>query len=224
MKYNLTNLWIIIGFFSLLLSCKQRAQQPSTTLPELPTDLKENEDPPLIFVVKSGSSVEYFVENRAQVFGESPINKPVVISVYAWKYFPFSDIQFQYPSSFTFEPSFGENEKIWVLSGNDMKYIIVQPKETITIGDWMDEMVSNFGEENCQSENVTTDLNGHHLSGIELKVNINGTQMNEIGYEVLHKNGNISLLIVQDALQDNGEHSEEFDSAMKKLNESFEID
>ncbi|MFC7772394.1 hypothetical protein [Flavobacterium sp. GCM10027622] len=211
---------IIIAFTQT--SCDQK-RESKISFKDFEVNLAKDEEPPLIFELKSENGTEYFIENQSKKWKGLDKGTQTTISVYDWKMFPHNNIQFEYPRTYTFEADLSTTNDIWTLSGNDFKIMIIRPLVELDVKEYVNEMISQFGKANCSTKKITKKINTYRLDGMKLSATLSGIPIEIDVFEIIDKSGNKSLLVFQDALTDNNENSNESRSTMKRIEQTLQI-
>lgn len=213
---------IMLLLFIVSTSCEKKSES-NTTIKNFKISLSKDEEPPLIFELKSRNNIQYFVENKQKKWNELNKDSEVTISVYKWKLFPHNNIEFEYPRNFSFEAELSVTEDIWTLSGNNFTIIVIRPIVFIDIESYVNDMITQFGSQNCSTKRVTKKINNSKLNGIKVSVVIAGVNIEIDVFEIIDKRGKKSLIVFQDTLSDSKENSEESQTAFERINQTFKI-
>lgn len=215
---------IIISFIILFsqTSCENK-NESRINFKDFEISLSKDEEPPLIFELKSENVTQYFVENKPKRWNGLSKESETKISVYDWKLFPHSNLEFEYPRTYSFEADFSITNRIWTLSGNDFVVMIIRPIFEIDIKEYVDEMINQFGKSNCSTNKIIKKINTSKLNGIKLSVTLAGIDLEIDILEVIDKSGKKSLLVFQDTLSDTKENSKESKSTMERIRQTFKI-
>lgn len=214
----------IIAFFFIFfqISCSKK-KESKINFKDFEINLSKDEEPPLILEVKSKNDIQYFVENQSKKWQGIAKDSETIISVYDWKLFPHNNIAFEYPRTYSFEADLTTTSNIWTLSGNDFKIMIISLKKSISVKEYVDGMVSQFGLSNCSTKKITKQINSYDLDGMSLLVSLTGVNLEMEIFEVVDTNGKSSLLVFQDSLTDEKDNSKESKKTMRKIDQTFKV-
>lgn len=204
------------------ISCSKK-KESKINFKDFEINLSKDEEPPLILEVKSKNKTQYFVENQSKKWQGIAKESETTISVYDWKLFPHNNLSFEYPRTYTFEADLAITSDIWTLSGNDFKIMIISPKNSIPVKEYVDGMVSQFGPSNCSTKKVTKQVNSYSLNGMSLFISLTGVNLEMEIFEVVDTNGKSSLLVFQDSLTDEKENSRESKKTMRRIDQTFKV-
>lgn len=203
-------------------SCEQK-KDSKVNFKNFDINLSKDEEPPLIFKVKSEKGTEYFVENEPKKWKGLAKESETTIEVYDWKLFPHNNLEFEYPRTYSFEADLSITNDIWTLSGNDFKIMVIRPIIDMDLKKYVDEMISQFGRSNCSTKSITKQINKSKLNGIKLSVTITGIDLELDVLEVIDKSGKKSFLVFQDTVSNTKENSSESKKTMERISQTFKI-
>ncbi|WP_179020463.1 hypothetical protein [Winogradskyella forsetii] len=211
---------LIVVFF--LTSCENN-KESKINFKDFEINLSKNEEPPLIFELKSEGEIQYFVENQPKKWKGLDKESETTIGVYEWKLFPHNNLEFEYPRTYSFEADLSITNDIWTLSGNDFKIMVIRPMVEMDVEEYVDEMISQFGQSNCSTTEISNQLNTSKLNGIKLSVNLAGIDLELDVLEVIDKSGKKSFLVFQDSLNDARQNSKESKTTLARIKQTFKI-
>ncbi|PQJ78396.1 hypothetical protein [Polaribacter porphyrae] len=211
----------LILVLTTYLSCKKK--ETKIDFKNFEISLSKNEEPPLIFELKCEDETQYFVENQPKKWDRLAKNSETTISVYEWKLFPHNNILFEYPRTYSFEAELSITEDIWTLSGNNFVIMVIRPIIEMDVHSYVNDLIVQFGSENCITKDITKKLNNIELKGIKLSVVIAGIDMELDILQVIDSKGKKSLIVFQDSLTDTKEKSIESKNTLERINQTFKI-
>lgn len=221
MKKTTTILTVLFISF-IYLSCEGK-KESKLNLNDFEISLSEEEEPPLILELITERDTQYFIENEPANWEGLTKGSKLKIGVYDWKLFPHSNIEFEYPRTYTYEADLSITNDIWTLSGNDFKIMVVRSIVDMDAKGYVDDLVSQFGPENCSTKKINKKLNQSTLSGIRLSVSITGTDIELDVLEIKDSSKKTGLIIFQDVLTDANENSQDSHNTLKRIEQSFKI-
>jgi hypothetical protein len=184
----------------------------------------ESKEPPSTFVVTVGQESVVIKEGETAQLDGQFTNPSVSVTPQAYRVFPYAGIKFKYPRSFTFEADLSDpNSKSWTLSGNDLKIMIFVLNSRLTTADFANNMMEQFGGENCQvvDANASLAMGKQTLSGTTIHVSVATFKMAMDIYLVPSRGPATKLLVIQDSLDDAGNRSKEGKQTLEELSSSF---
>lgn len=148
-------------------------------------------------------------------------NPTVRILVDPHREFSHGGLKFQYPRAYTFQA----NTKVahfhsWTMSGNHFKIMYFQLAGDLTVEEYSDRMVKQFGSENCKLTPTTIELLGEKRAGIRLDVKVVHSDLTMDMYR-FPSAGETQLLVFQDVPDESGKPSIEAQAALPVFQKSF---
>lgn len=185
----------------------------------------ESKEPPVKYVLKMGDQEIAIQEGKAVQLKGTFTDPEITLTAEPHRVFPYQGISFKYPRAFTFEADLGdETYKNWTLSGNDFKIMYFVMEDPLTPEAFSDNLVSEFGEENCTVEKASPlPFGSKKLSGITLHASIVGNPIVMDIYAIPHSDRRTRLLVLQDNIDDVGERSAEGRSTLRLIEESSQL-
>lgn len=181
----------------------------------------ESQEPPLKFTLDINGQKRALVLDKPLKLAGDYKNPQVVLRASPNRLFTYGDITFQYPCSFTWEAELdGENEKKWILSGNDFKIMYFILPGTFSVGSYSQALANRFGGSSTRISDTERMLGGQRLKGKLLFVKLAGTALTMEVYSLSAKAGS-RMLVFQDSPPDNRATSKEGEGALAILSNSF---
>ncbi len=216
MKEKLKN--IVLAFFLVSLIAgigfAQEAKESSTDL---------SKEPEAIFVLDiNGQKVKLKQDEVTEVKGEFK-NPKVTLSIEPFKEFTYGGIYVKYPQHFGFEADVAdENVKMWNLSGNSgilmiQKYSLEMDHKTMA-----ELLVPRYGEDNARLDDCNMKFMGKMVAGTRVIATFGGTAISQEVYSFKLANGS-ALLIIQDGIDEKGNHTKEGLALKKIISDSFKL-
>lgn len=175
--------------------------------------------------------VQYTLEINGQEHGVL-LNKPLEISgVYEnpkvllkaepTRHFSYGGIAFQYPASFSWEAEIeAQNQKTWVLSGNDFKIMYFVLPQAISVDSYIQAIAKQFGAADTRISDAERTIGGNTNAGKLLFVKVAGAALKFEVYALPAELGS-KLLVFQDSPPDDKVNSEESKTTLALFLSSF---
>jgi len=177
-----------------------------------------------IFEVKVNSKA-YILEEGKELDIDGEFKNPrISIKLADFKKFNAANLSFQYPSNFSFEVEKSIGYKSWTLDGNDYVIMIFDVDGQTEVKDFIDNMIPEFGEENCKTKLIESRLGEKILSGIQLYVELAGQELTIDFYKYSSSDHNSKYIAFQDALEANGASTNEALKTFKMINDSIKYE
>ncbi|MFT4695373.1 MAG: hypothetical protein ACI8RY_000529 [Urechidicola sp.] len=123
-------------------------------------------------------------------------------------------LSFNYPSNFSFEFDKEFGFKNWTLSGNDFVIMYFEIEIKSELDEFVNAMVTQFGEKNCKTKKTKKKLGNLTLKGTNILVSVFGEQLS-IDFLEINPKGNKSKFI---AFQDSLDQKKSSKEGIKTLN------
>lgn len=135
--------------------------------------------------------------------------------------FDFAAVTFDYPKHFAFEYEQDVAYKNWTLDGNNFVILYFEYAIDVKLDFFIDEIVGQFGKENCKVSDKKIQLGDLSLSGKEIVVNIMGVNLTYDMYEIESNDSKTHFISFQDTKNDDGSDSIEGIETLKLINETI---
>ncbi|MEM9547173.1 MAG: hypothetical protein AAGA77_14425 [Bacteroidota bacterium] len=166
---------------------------------------------------------KYVVEEGSDLDLDGELKNPKIsVKLLDFKKFNAGNLSFEYPGNFSFEVEEMEGYKNWTLDGNDYVIMIFDIDGESQVSDFIDNMSSQFGKENCKTKAITSKLGDKLLNGIQLYIELVGQKLSIDFYEYSHSDNNSKYIAFQDILQDDGTASTESVLTFKMISDSIQ--
>jgi hypothetical protein len=151
---------------------------------------------------------KYIITDDEEISIDGKLDNPKIsIRLLDLKKFNSEIMSFDYPNNFSFEVEKSEGYKNWAFDGNDFVIMIFDIDGATKVEDFVENMIIEFGEENCETEDVQIELGGKKLSGMKILVNLIGQSLTIDFLEINSTPNNASYLMFQDILNEDGSPS-----------------
>jgi hypothetical protein len=216
MKLNLKNITLALLLFANATNFGFAQEAKETAI-----DISK--EPEAIFVLEiNGQKVKLKQGEVTEVKGEFK-NPKVSLSIEPFKEFAYGGIYVKYPQHFGFEADVAdENVKMWNLSGNSgilmiQKYSLEMDHKTMA-----QLLVPRYGEDNARLDDCSMKFMGKMVAGTRVIATFGGTAISQEVYSFKLANGSV-LLIIQDGIDENGNHTREGLALKEIISDSFKL-
>lgn len=148
-------------------------------------------------------------------------NPNISVALAKHRTFKNNKISFNYPNHFAFEYEGSIGYKNWTFDGNNYVIMYFQVDNSNTLDDYINQIASRFGRQNCKIVPHQLKLGNRSLKGKRLKVNLMGEKLNMDFVEIANEDGEISFIAFQDSPNDDGSPSDEGVNALKMINKTI---
>lgn len=183
--------------------------------------------PPQKFVLKIDDKELTLIEGKSQRLEGQFSDPTVVVTALPYRHFTRPSVSFFYPVNFTFEADVSDPEaKTWTFSGSDVTVLFMELDGDVS----SEEFAESFLEDYPDGSGEITDtkrkikLGQHQLTGTSVKIEIADAKVVTDAFVVPGILGKTKLFVIQDLLDDSNENSQEYESTLRLLKESFEVD
>lgn len=164
----------------------------------------------------------YTVEEGSTLDIDGKLKDPKIsIKLLDIKRFNAGNISFEYPSNFSFEYEESEGYKNWTLDGNDFVIMIFDVEGKTTVKEFIDNMIIQFGEENCITKTIKSRLGEKIINGIQLAVELAGHRLTIDFYKYSTSENNSRYIAFQDTLEEDGTATNEAVTTFKMINDTI---
>ncbi|NUQ26653.1 MAG: hypothetical protein HUU34_22120 [Saprospiraceae bacterium] len=150
-------------------------------------------------------------------------NPTVSVRSAAFRQFQFESVYFEYPTHFayTYEEDFGY--RIWSLDGSDFIILMFVYDVPVVLDELVDEMVAQFGAENCTITPFERKLGEIPCIGKKIEVSLIGQSLNYEILDIPFPDDKKRILAFQDIRDETGNSSPESMLTMQQINTSFKL-
>ncbi|RED44092.1 hypothetical protein DFQ10_104285 [Winogradskyella eximia] len=159
--------------------------------------------------------------NELDIDGELK-NPKISIKLLGYKKFNAGNLSFEYPSNFSFEVEKSEAYRNWTLDGNNYVIMIFDIDGASQVKDFIDNMIIQFGKENCKTKDIQSQLGEKMLSGIQLNVELVGQKLSIEFYKYSTGENNSKYIAFQDSLEEDGSATVEGKMTFEMINTSIQ--
>lgn len=179
----------------------------------------ENEKPKSAFIVTIDGK-EYIVDEGKDL----QVNNSVIsVKLAPFRTFKTDFLSFNYPSNFSYSFESEAFYKNWSLDGSDYVVMLFEIGVRTSLDDFVDEMIGQFGRQNCTTELSSKNLGGKDLKGKRINVNIVGQKLIIDFLEIPNSQGKSRFLALQDVLDDDGSPTKESQKTLDVINRTIKF-
>jgi RNA binding exosome subunit len=184
-------------------------------------DEKKKTETKSMFEVQIDSK-KYMLEEGDELDINGEIKNPKIsVKLLEFKKFKAGNIEFEYPSNFSFEAGKSEGYKNWTLDGNNYTIMIFDIDGETQVKDFIENMIGQFGKEKCKTKEIESRLGEKKLNGIQLYVELVGQKLTIDFYQYSTSENNSKYIAFQDSLEDDGTPTIEGAMTFKMINDSI---
>jgi hypothetical protein len=187
----------------------------------------ETVEPPMKFTLEVGDS-RHVIEIGKPLSLETEEGKTVVVlRADDHRVFPYGGVRFRYPAHFSFEADLETpGAHIWSLDGTDVVLMVQRfPGRTdheVCRREVARATASQLGIRRPRTSETKRKLGGREVPGTRLDVAIGVTRLTMDFYSLVVGRATV-LIVVQDGLGDDGGQTDEWESTLEMLADSFEV-
>lgn len=194
---------------------------------EVGSERDESVEPPMLFTLEVGGSRHVIDIGKPLTLRTKEGETVVVLRVEDHRVFPYGGVRFHYPAHLAFEADLEDPAAgIWTLGGNNVVLMVQRfpgrPDHEACRREIVRATALQLGIRRPQTKETKTKLGGREIPGTHLDIAIGGTRLTMDLYS-LALGGVSVVLLLQDALGDDGEHSAEWNRTVEMLSRSFEL-
>lgn len=184
----------------------------------------QTEEPPQRYFIEQGDE-KIPVELDKPFSVEGAGRTELKLSLRPSRLFPHAGLEFEFPAGFSFEAMVDEESGNWTLEGEQCMVIVVElPDEEMEHHEMAESIATGFDEagEEAEYADVRVKLADMTLGGTELRVKLDDYVF---AYDVwsIPTEGGSRFLVLQDGLDESGEHSEEFNRLREMVQRSLRV-
>ena len=165
----------------------------------------------------------YTVEEGQEIRLEGKFDNPrMSVKLKDQRKFQGAGITFDYPNNFSFESSSDPGSDEWILDGNDHVIMIYDIAGVFEVQDFINNMIPQFGEENCKTKDIEISLGGREIYGMQLLVEVLNQQTSINMYRYHDTEDSSRFIIFQDSLNEDGSPTQEGKKAFEMIDASLQ--
>jgi len=183
-------------------------------------DFSKEEKPS--FVIKIDGK-EYTVKEGEEIEVETEKGKSKVsVKLADEKQFDNGTYRFKYKNHFAYEYEGEPGYKNWTLDGSNCTIMMFELSPDATLDMFSQQMVNQFGEENCKTTKTTRKFGKKKLNGSKIEVALVGQAMFLYMYEIDMDDDKRHIIAIQDMLDENDKPTKEASDAMDLIDKTIE--
>lgn len=181
------------------------------------------EPPPRYFIEHGAEKIPVELDRPFKVEASGPTE--LTLTLQPTRLFPHAGLEFEYPTGFSFEAIVDEESGNWTLEGELCMVIVVEmPDEELEHHEMAESIAAGFDEAGQEADyaDVRVKLADMTLGATELRVKLDDFVF---AYDVwsIPTEGGSRFLILQDGLDEAGQHSHEFQQLRELVQRSLRI-
>jgi hypothetical protein len=179
----------------------------------------ENEKPKSTFIITVDGK-EYTVSEGEEL---NVNNSIVTVKLSPLRTFKTDFLSFNYPSNFSYSFESDAFYKNWSLDGSDYVVMLFEIGVKTSMDVFIDEMIGQFGKQNCTTELSSKNLGGKDLKGKRINVNLVGQRLIIDFLEIPNSSGKSRFLALQDVLDEDGSPTKESQKTLEVIDQSIKF-
>ncbi len=150
-------------------------------------------------------------------------NDTIVVKASNYLSFDFGAVSFDYPKQLAFEHSENTGLRSWTLDGSTFVIMYFEFSVTIDLDEFVKDLMTDFGDENCELSKKNLKLGATGLSGRRIDVTILGSALTFDIYHIKTRDFKTHFIAFQDSKNDDGSDSAESLEALEIINNTFKV-
>ena len=151
-------------------------------------------------------------------------SQKATLSASPYRTFTHQNLNFDYPAHYSFEADLSNLEaKSWTLSGNDCTVMVFGMGAQVTPTQMAQGLAGGFGKGNSKTRQARLKLGKKEYETSIIDVKIAGASLKLEVFAIELSPNSSTLFIIQDGLEDDGKHSDDYRALEKLLNQSFAL-
>jgi len=177
----------------------------------------ENLAPKSSFVLEI-NGVEYYLSDGEPLQLDSTyINPKVTVRMSEYRRFDSDAMSFDYPNHFAYQYEQDFGYRNWTLDGNNFVIMYFEIDGEAGLDMFVDEMVKQFGKQNCKLSNTSMVLGEQKLQGKRIDITLIGQRLTLDFMEIKLNDFKSHFIAFQDTLDENGQPTEESKAALELI-------
>ncbi len=184
----------------------------------------ESKEPPLKYEIQLDGTKIVAAEGEIRTVSGRFEDPKIKIVPRSFRDFPYMGVAFSYPREYVFEADLSDDlAKSWSLSGRDLTILLFDVAEEMSTLDFGRSMLSELGQDpsKTKTKNIKAKFGNLELPGSSLEVVFGSTVLRVEIMKLPSESGQTKLIVLQDALNESGKHSQESAEAIAKLKSTF---
>lgn len=177
----------------------------------------ENSAPKSSFVLEI-NGVEYYLSDGETLQLDSTYTKPTVtVRMSEYRRFDNEAISFDYPNHFAYQYEQDFGYRNWTLDGNNFVIMYFQIDGEAGLDLFVDEMVKQFGKQNCKLRSTTMTLGDQILEGKHIDISLIGQRLTLDFMEIKLNDFKSHFIAFQDTMDEYGQPTEESKASLELI-------
>ncbi len=183
-----------------------------------PTTSAQDPEPPQSFqLVVDGKPFDITAGEEIEIEASGKARVKLIVS--PTRAFGYGGLSFLYPGNFSWECEHNDGSMQWLLDGNDVVLMILGFDEIELAADEFAQSIGQAYEESSVNP-CSASIGGSTMRGSELRATVANQEISQQVYAIPTEGGS-RLIVIQDSLQDDGQHTAEYQNVLELLDKSF---
>lgn len=176
------------------------------------------QDAPKSQIILEIDGQEYYLRDGQSLRLEGTFTNPTIsVREADTRTFKTEDLQFDYPSHFAYEFEQDFGYRSWTLDGQNFVVMYFEYDEPMDLDFFVDEMVKQFGKQNCKVEAKTIQMGDKLLKGKRINISLIGQRLTLDFMEIELSEFKTHFIAFQDAIQEDGQSTQEGKDTMEMI-------
>ncbi|MCK4813865.1 MAG: hypothetical protein KAT14_08005 [Candidatus Marinimicrobia bacterium] len=180
-----------------------------------------NKEPKTTFIIKINDTIYTLSEGEILKFHSTLEQPEISVRLADFKKFDNENISFDYPKYFSFEFEEDYGYKGWTFDGNNFVIMCFEFDAKIELDDVVNEVINQFGKDNCIIEKVQIKLGKKILAGRRINISLFGQKLTMDYLEIILSDSKSRFIVFQDSKNEDGSDSKESIETMKIIDNSI---
>jgi len=187
----------------------------------LRANAQDDIEPQPIFIIETEAETSLLTEGETFTIEASSRDTEVEVRLAPYRKFNNAALAFRYPSNFAFEYDESPGYKSWTLDGNNFVILLFEIDNQTALEDFVDEIVDQFGRENCSLQETEVPIGLKTLYGTRIMVEMAGQGLTFDFLKIPSEDGKSWFIAFQDSLNDDGSGTEEAAITLEMIDQSI---
>ena len=180
------------------------------------------EETPKSQIVLEINGEEYYFNDGQSIKLEGIFENPkITVRVADTRTLKIGSFQFDYPSHFAYQYDEDFGYRNWTLDGKEFVIMYFEFDEEMPLDFFIEEMVKQFGKQNCKLESKTMQLGDKVLHGKRINITLIGQRLTLDFMEIILNDSMTHFIAFQDTIQEDGSPTKEGKEAVEMIDETI---
>lgn len=177
----------------------------------------ENSVPKASFVLKINGVEYYLSDGETLQLDSTYVNPKVTVRMSEYRRFESDAMSFDYPNHFAYQYEQDFGYRNWTLDGNNFVIMYFEIDGEAGLDMFVDEMVKQFGKQNCKLKNTTMILGDQKLQGKRIDISLIGQRLTLDFMEIKLNDFKSHFIAFQDTLDEYGQPTDESKATLELI-------